>query len=231
MSPQVIILAAGMGTRLGRPHPKPLTRLDTGQTIMAQQFQRVREAFGDAVRITVVVGFKMDLIMEQHPDALFVYNEVYSETNTSKSLLKGLRSTVDGGVLWMNGDVVFAKGVLETLADVVASDRTFVSVDRSTVADEEVKYTVDGDGFVRDLSKQVVGGLGEAVGINYVSAADKAALVARLEEVDDQDYFERGLELTIAEDGVQVLPVDISEHFVVEVDFEDDLARANQQHG
>ena len=229
MTPQVIILAAGMGTRLGRPHPKPLTRLDTGQTIMAQQFQRVREAFGDGVRITVVVGFKMDLIMEQHPDALFVYNEVYSETNTSKSLLKGLRSTVDGGVLWMNGDVVFAKGVLESLADVVASDRTFVSVDRSTVADEEVKYTVDGDGFIQELSKQVVGGLGEAVGINYVSAADKEALVRRLEQVGDQDYFERGLELAIAEDGVHVLPVDISEHFVVEVDFEDDLARANQQ--
>ena len=230
MTPQVIILAAGMGTRLGRPHPKPLTRLETGQTIMAQQFQRVREAFGDAVRITVVVGFKMDLIMEQHPDALFVYNEVYSETNTSKSLLKGLRSTVDGGVLWMNGDVVFAKGVLEALADVVASDRTFVSVDRSTVADEEVKYTVDGDGFINELSKQVVGGLGEAVGINYVSSADKAALVRRLADVADQDYFERGLELAILEDGVQVLPVDISEHFVVEVDFEDDLARANQQH-
>ena len=230
MTPQVIILAAGMGTRLGRPHPKPLTRLETGQTIMAQQFQRVREAFGDAVRITVVVGFKMDLIMEQHPDALFVYNEVYSETNTSKSLLKGLRSTVDGGVLWMNGDVVFAKGVLEALGDVVASDRTFVCVDRSTVADEEVKYTVDGDGFINELSKQVVGGLGEAVGINYVSSADKAALVRRLAEVGDQDYFERGLELAISEDGVQVLPVDISEHFVVEVDFEDDLARANQQH-
>ena len=229
MTPQVIILAAGMGTRLGRPHPKPLTRLDTGQTIMAQQFQRIRDALGAEARITVVVGFKMDLIMEQHPDALFVYNEVYAETNTSKSLLKGLRSTVDGGALWMNGDVVFDRGVLESLADVVTSDRTFVSVDRSTVADEEVKYTVDGDGFIRELSKQVVDGLGEAVGINYVSAADKAVLIRRLEDCGDQDYFERGLELAIAEDGVRVLPVDISEHFVVEVDFEDDLARANRR--
>ena len=91
MTVQVIILAAGMGTRLGRPHPKPLTKLNTGQTIMAQQFDRVSEAFGAAARVTVVVGFKMDLVMEAFPDALFVYNEVYSETNTSKSLLKGLR--------------------------------------------------------------------------------------------------------------------------------------------
>ncbi|MEO9137864.1 MAG: phosphocholine cytidylyltransferase family protein, partial [Jatrophihabitans sp.] len=34
MRQQVAILAAGRGTRLGRPHPKPLTRLDDGNTIL-----------------------------------------------------------------------------------------------------------------------------------------------------------------------------------------------------
>jgi choline kinase len=230
MSVQVIILAAGMGTRLGRPHPKPLTRLDTGQTIMAQQFERVRDAFGEATRVTVVVGFKMDLVMEAFPDALFVYNEVYSETNTSKSLLKGLRSTVDGGVLWMNGDVVFDRGILESVSKFVAADESFVCVNTATVAEEEVKYTVDADGYINSLSKQVVGGLGEAVGINYVSSADKPKLLEQLKQVGDQDYFERGLELAIERDGVRIRPVDISEHGCVEVDFEDDLVRANAMH-
>src|SRR4051812_39988323 len=101
MTVQVLILAAGMGTRLGRPYPKPLTRLKSGDSILAQQMQRIDGAFHGSARVTVVVGFKMDLIMEAFPDALFVYNENYSETNTSRSLLKGLRSTVEGGVLWM----------------------------------------------------------------------------------------------------------------------------------
>jgi choline kinase len=230
MSIQVIILAAGMGTRLGRPHPKPLTVLNTGQSIMAQQFERVREAFGEAARVTVVVGFKMDLVMESFPDALFVYNEVYSETNTSKSLLKGLRSTVEGGVLWMNGDVVFDQGILESVSKYVTADESFVCVNTATVAEEEVKYTVDSDGYIKDLSKQVVNGLGEAVGINFISGTDKPKLIERLVECSDQDYFERGLELAIANDGVQILPVDISEHGCVEVDFEDDLERANAMH-
>ena len=47
----------------------------------------------------------------------------------------------------------------------------------SSTAEEEVKYTLDDDGYVRDLSKQVEGGLGEAVGINYVSSTDRVALV------------------------------------------------------
>jgi choline kinase len=227
MSIQVIILAAGMGTRLGRPHPKPLTVLNTGQSIMAQQFERVHDAFGEAARVTVVVGFKMDLVMEAFPDALFVYNEVYSETNTSKSLLKGLRSTVDGGVLWLNGDVVFDRGILESVSKHVTADESFVCVNTATVAEEEVKYTVDADGYIKDLSKQVVGGLGEAVGINFISGPDKAKLLARLDECGDQDYFERGLELAIAGDSVQIRPVDISEHNAVEVDTGEDLDRAN----
>ena len=37
MTIQVAILAAGMGTRLGRPWPKPLTKLDDGRSIMGQQ--------------------------------------------------------------------------------------------------------------------------------------------------------------------------------------------------
>ncbi|MFM8842493.1 MAG: phosphocholine cytidylyltransferase family protein, partial [Actinomycetota bacterium] len=42
------------------------------------------------------------------------------------------------------------------------------------------------------------------------------------------DYFERGLELAIERDGLKVLPVDISDLFAVEVDFQEDLDRANR---
>lgn len=230
MSNQVIILAAGMGTRLGRPHPKPLTQLKSGRSIMNQQFERIHHAFGADARVYVIVGFKLGLIMEAQPDALFVYNEVYSETNTSKSLLKGLKATVDGGVLWMNGDVVFDEGILEGVTKYVEAGESFVCVNTATVAEEEVKYTVDDEGFIKELSKQVTGGLGEAVGINFISATDKPKLIQRLTEVGDQDYFERGIELAIELDGLRVRPVDISEYGCVEVDFEDDLARANALH-
>ena len=39
--------------------------------------------------------------------------------------------------------------------------------------------------------------IAKSVGINVVAAKDKAALIKRLEECDDQDYFERGIELAI----------------------------------
>ena len=227
--PQVTILAAGMGTRLGRPFPKPLTPLNDGRTIMQQQLDNIAEAFGSDTHIQIVVGFKLDLILEAAPEASFVYNERYDQTNTCKSLLKALRASADGPVVWMNGDVVFEPAILQRLQANIDAGQTAIAVNTSAVSEEEVKYTVNSEGLVKELSKTVVGGLGESVGINVIAASDKAALINRLEECDDQDYFERGIELAIEKDGLKVLPIDISDLFAVEVDFEADLERANQR--
>jgi len=223
---QVTILAAGLGTRLKRPMPKPLTPLDDGRTIMAQQIENIRQVFGSDAQVIIVVGFKHELIMEAVPDALFAYNERYDETNTCKSLLKALRASGDGPVIWMNGDVVFDPEVLRRLRTHLTDGRSAIAVNTAAVGEEEVKYTVAEDGTVWELSKQVPNALGEAVGINLVSGAEKALLIARLEECQDHDYFERGLELAIQHDGVKVVPVDISDLFAVEVDFAEDLQRA-----
>jgi choline kinase len=226
-SPQVVVLAAGMGTRLGRDHPKPLTPLQDGRTILQRQIDGLRSVLGEDVPISAVVGFRCEMIMQAASDLTFVYNPDFAVTNTSKSLLRALRSSRDGGVLWLNGDVVFDPAVLELTLPFLRAGQSFVCVDTNTVADEEVKYTLDGEGFVQELSKTVVGGLGEAVGINYVSADDKQILIDHLDRCGDGDYFERGMETAIVEAGLRFRPLDISEFAAVEVDFETDLARAN----
>jgi len=228
MSKQVVILAAGMGTRLARPLPKPLTELRDGRSIMKQQLDNLDAAFGDDHRVMIVVGYKLESIIERFPEATFVYNEFYDQTNTSKSLLKALRASGDGGVLWINGDVVFDHQILVRATKLVDSEQSFVVVNTSKVAEEEVKYTLDGEGFVKELSKSVIGGLGEAVGINFVGAGDKATLISRLEQVGENDYFERAIELAIETDGLKFQAIDISDLFAVEVDFDEDLDRANE---
>lgn len=221
-----VILAAGTGSRLGRPFPKPLTHLEDGRSIMQQQLDNLAALPGSGP-VYIVVGFKKELIMEEFPDAVFLYNPDYYETNTSKSLLRAIERAPAGGVLWLNGDVVFDPKILDELASLLGGDQSIVCVNRAAVGEEEVKYSTDGKGFVRELSKTVVDALGEAVGINYVSAADRDMLVRHLGKCDDDDYFERAIETAIAEDGLQVKPVDISQFNCLEVDFEDDLARAN----
>ena len=227
MTLQTVILAAGMGSRLGRSLPKSLTELADGRSIMRQQHDNIQAAFGREARITTVVGYRAETIIDAFPHVDYVHNERYDQTNTSKSLLRALKATGRGGVLWMNGDVVFDPRVLGRAIELIERDQSFVTVNTSKVSDEEVKYTVDADGHIKELSKTVTGGIGEAVGINYISSADKRALTTQLGRVDDQDYFERGLELAIVENGLRLLPLDISDLYAVEVDFAEDLERAN----
>lgn len=127
----------------------------------------------------------------------------------------------------MNGDVVFDPTILDRALGMIAREQSFVTVNTASVSDEEVKYTVDAEGFIKELSKTVRGGLGEAVGINYVSAEHKASLIRHLQRVAAQDYFERGIELAIEHHGLRFEPVDISDLYAVEVDFIEDLERAN----
>jgi len=223
---KIVILAAGVGSRLGKPYPKPLTPLSDGCTIMERQLAQLARYF-EPDAVSIVVGYKKDLIMEAFPDVSFIYNQNFGETNTSKSLLKALRQTGAEPVLWLNGDVVFDESLLATFLPEIAAGRSFVAVNTSQVGDEEVKYRLGNDGQISALSKSVEQPLGEAVGINFVGPGDKPFLVARLADCDDSDYFERGIELTIDKDGRRFAAVDVSDSLCIEVDFTEDLARAN----
>ncbi len=224
---KIIILAAGIGSRLGNPFPKALTPLKSGQTIMQQQVEKLTSYFS-IDDINVIVGFKKDLIMESFPDLSFIYNQRFDQTNTSKSLLKGIKKYPKSSILWLNGDVVFDEKIIEYLLSYIAQDVSFVAVNNSEVGDEEVKYTLDRNNYINEISKVVKNGLGEAVGINYIANKDLNAFIRRLDECEDNDYFERGLELAIQKDSMQVKAVDISQYNCLEIDFEEDLNNANK---
>jgi len=218
---RAVILLAGMGSRLGRPHPKALTPLaEGGETIFARQL-RMLQSFD--LDVWAVVGFKMDLIMEAAPGLMFAYNPDFDCTNTSKSLLAALRHVRDEDVLWLNGDVVFEPEIIQR---VLACGESAVAVDNAKVAEEEVKYSLNERGYIREISKKVAAPLGEALGINLVTARHLAAFRDKLAAVDDSDYFERGMELLIAEQGDVFRPVDVGDLRCVEVDFAADLDRA-----
>lgn len=222
---KIIILAAGIGSRLGNPFPKPLTPLKGGKSIMERQVENLSQNFNEH-DISVVVGFKKDLIMERFPDLTYIYNQFFDATNTSKSLLKALKKYRNEDVLWLNGDVIFDAELFSVLNKEIEQKNSFVSVNTSRVAEEEVKYTLK-NGFIDELSKQVKDGLGEAVGINFISREDMPVFIQQLENCDENDYFERGIEMAIAQDDLKVKAVDISEFRCMEVDFKEDLEAAN----
>ncbi len=218
--PLVIILLAGIGGRLGLPYPKGLTPLTDGETIFSRQL-RIFRRFG--LTVIGVVGFKKELIMEADPGILYAYNPNFDTTNTSKSLLCGLRHIRDENVLWINGDVVFEPEIIERM---LQREGSWVAVNNAHVDDEEVKYTVDDKGYINAISKEVENPLGEALGINLVQSKYLNAFKKKLETADSQDYFERAMELLILDQGAIFRPLPVGDLFCIEIDFPEDLNQA-----
>lgn len=134
---KAVILAAGMGTRFGTLIPKPLTSLKNEKTILDSQISKLLKIDG-LDNVYIVVGYKKELIMEAHPEGIFVYNEAYAQTNTAKSLLTALEK-LDDDVIWLNGDVYFDAEILNFLRD---SETSACLVDTKKCGDEEIKYTL-----------------------------------------------------------------------------------------
>jgi choline kinase len=217
-----VTLIAGLGSRLGRSHPKCLTRLADGETILARQIRLLRN---QGLQIIAVTGFELASILAAHPDLLFVYNPEYDATNTSKSLLCALRHIQARDVIWLNGDVMFDEQVLTRLLE---NQDSTVAVNSAQVGEEEVKYATDAEGYVTQISKQVAQPVGESLGINVVRKDRLEAFRRALAEVQKQDYFEKGMELLIERDPRAFRAVDVSDLRCIEIDFEEDLRKANR---
>lgn len=220
----IIILAAGMGTRLNKNNPKSLVKLSNGDSILNRQINALLD-YVNINDITIVVGYKQHKIKEKYPKCSYVYNENYQNTNTAKSLLLALESKEDDkDVIWINGDVVFE---FEVLKEIFVTSNSSMLVNTLKVGAEEVKYTINNDGSINKVSKNINNGLGEAVGINKILNSQLDEFKKELERCSRSDYFERGLEMLINK-GTKIYPIDISKYFCCEIDTQDDLNFVNR---
>jgi len=220
---KVVILAAGAGSRLGNQDlPKPLTLLSHGQSILEMQLSHLSQ-YISLNDVFIVVGFHKEQIVNKFPNMHFIENPEYASENTSKSLLKAIKN-VDDDVLWINGDVVFNPFILEKI---LKADRSSMIVNVSDVDDEGVKYWTNDEGQILEVSKEVKQPYGEALGINFFIKEELPALKKNLEQCKKNDYFEKAIEMCIQQ-GIAVWSIPVKGSDCTEVDFPEDLKKANE---
>jgi len=214
-----VILAAGIGSRLGTSAPKGLLVLPSGETILGRQV-RIMKAAG-IEDIVVVVGFKQEAVKEVLINVRFACNPRFADTNTAKSLLCGLEK-IDDDVLWVNGDVVFDE---ELIPRILSQKRSSILVNTARCGEEEVKYIADDNGRIRQISKQLTKANGEALGVNLIMRDSLGRFVEALRRSEDNDYFERAVQ-EIIDQGVMFTRLSVSGYRCIEVDFEEDWEKA-----
>ena len=231
-----IILAAGVGWRLkAHTQATPKCLLEIGGKTLLRRYLEAFAALGLREAVLVVGHLKEKVMAEAargpaEVEVRFVPNEQFTRGNILS--LWHARHEFDDAVVIMDGDVLFPQ---EMLARLLASpDANAVAVDeRFRETGEEQKVLCE-DGWVVGVSKKVTGDprvRGEAVGMLRLSADAGEVLRGILEE-----FIETGKDSLEYEDALRELAAEVPIGVVevgdlpwIEIDFEEDLARAREQ--
>ncbi len=233
---KAVILAAGCSRRL-RPilkyNPKCLLEIGSELIIDRQIDSLVQNGIK---KITIVVGYKAERIMRHLTKNFsnlhfqFIYNPFYYKTNTIYSLHLAQKE-MDEDFLYFNGDVLFDKKIVKEL--VLSPYKDVLAINKSRVAEEEVKVVLDKD-LVLDIGKKLDPAIcaGEFIGIAKFSKRFnrffKKELKKEVEKGNVNDFFEKALQnLVLRKHKLYVK--DITKYPVIEIDFPKDLEKAKKE--
>lgn len=236
---KAIILAAGVGRRLGVEHPKCLLDFE-GRSLLQRHLDHLK-ALG-VEEVIVGVGHLADQVIEAikfygHDDfTRTVYNERYEQGSVISLWTLRHELTYGGDVLLMDADVLYDVQMLQRLINTKHAN-TFL-LDRDFEAgDEPVKLCVH-DGLLVEFRKQLADDLkfdfyGESVGFFRFDAAMNKRLAERTEKYLAKELFEEHYEEAIR-DLMLATPADFSFEDVsgipwVEIDFPEDVTKAKQE--
>jgi choline kinase len=232
---KAVILAAGVGRRLGGADSIPKSMLEFGGKSLLRRHLDVLNRSG--IRdITVVTGHRSDVIEAEiarvQSDAIQTCrNPRYREGSivslwTARDILKG-----GDPVVVMDADVLYDSRIMRALLS-PALDNGFL-LDRDVEPGEEPMKLCVRAGFIVDLHKRPTAPhdwYGETVGFTRLSASMAAKLAERTEMFvrdgrTNVEYEEAIRELIIEEPG-SFGYVEITGLPWIEIDFERDVARA-----
>lgn len=139
----VVIAAAGMGTRLGAGKPKCLIEVN-GKTLLEYQLALLK----DVENIFLVVGFMEEDIMNFAPkirrDIIFVRNANFQHTKTPGSFHLAAR-IIDGNAIFMDGDMIIEPRSFAEFLDAAAKidgDDMLIAVSKR-ISDDPVYCDVE----------------------------------------------------------------------------------------
>ncbi|MDE5820328.1 MAG: phosphocholine cytidylyltransferase family protein [Lachnospiraceae bacterium] len=148
---KALILNSGMGSRMGeetRDHPKCMTRLNGGDTILSRQ---LRLLYGAGIRdVVMTTGYCSNVLMEYTDriagsmNVTYVENKKYESTNYIYSIYLA-DSCLKEDILLLHGDLVFEDSVLRKLLE---TKESCMVVDQAAELPEKDFKAVISDGRI-----------------------------------------------------------------------------------
>lgn len=230
---KALILNSGVGRRMGeetREHPKCMTSIGAGHTILSWQLELLKEAGVTDVVITTgpFAQALEDYAAQRLASVRCVHNPRYAETNYIYSMYLA-RELLRDDILLLHGDLVLERSVLE---DLLAAPGSAVAVEYGvSLPEKDFKARLD-RGKVREIGVHVFGA--ECVASQPAYRIARADMELWLEAISR--FCQRGETGAYAEnalntifDQVEMTPLALGGRLCNEIDNLEDLAAISRR--
>ena len=231
---KALILNSGLGSRMGAltaEHPKCMTEISPGETILSRQLRQLAEA---GIRQVVITTGLFEQALREYClslnlplDFTFVYNPDFRTTNYIYSIYCA-REYLDDDLLLLHGDLVLDDEVPEMA---LACENSCMAVSSTAPLPE------------KDFKAVIRNGRVEKVGISFFDDAVAAQAFYRLRREDWGKWLEKicafceaGKTGVYAEEALNELngaadiaPLDVKDLLCAEVDNAEDLAEVSRR--
>lgn len=134
----VIILSAGIGSRIKSNEPRSLIKI-ANNSLIEHQLSLINNSFKNP-EIIGVFGVYIDRIIKKITGKIrIIENQLYETTNSSESLRLAINNTLKNNVLFFHGDIYFSGEIFKN----ANFNKSFAIVDKhQNIEDKEVGVTV-----------------------------------------------------------------------------------------
>jgi choline kinase len=229
-----LILAAGMGKRMGPAHgrqPKCLIGIG-GEPLIARLLRQIRQHDAQA-DVRVVLGYRSESIGPLLGGCRIVINPFFDITGINASLWFA-RASFDGPLTVIHGDVVLSE---ELAADLLAAEaESLVAYDSSVLDASEINVAV-ADGRVTRFGVNFAGYSGAYAGVLKLSAHAARLFADTLDRRvqrgfnEPRTYYFFVMRRLIADPGIVLVPFDFAGRRWKEIDYTEDIALARARCG
>lgn len=236
---RAVIFAAGLGSRLkGKAGKIPKVLMRVGERSLLERHLQILASLG-IHDVVLGVGYEAPRVDEElarlgRQDVRTVYNPDYSDGSIVTLTTLGAELTYGGDVLMMDGDVLYDRRIIGRLIE--ANHANCFLLDRNVEPGEEPMKLAIRNGAPVDFRKTLTEPhdfYGESVGFFRFSAALVPSLLAAAAKIiadgGKADYMEEAIRAVLLEAPEQFSCEDITGLPWVEIDFPDDIARAETE--
>ncbi len=226
---KALILNSGLGHRMGdltREHPKCMTEIAPGETILSRQLRLLSEA---GLRDVVITTGYYDQVLIDYCEQLdtdlrftFVKNPDYDKTNYIYSIYCA-REELKEDILLLHGDLVFEPSVLQDVLDCPSS---CMKVSSTLPLPEKDFKAVVADGTVQKVGIEFFDSVMEAQAMYKLLQPDWERWLAAIRDFCENGetgcYAEKALNTLNGACGIRAL--DVQDRLCTEIDTPEDLA-------